>query len=254
MSLDGGGPLKVFEPGEREGQCRAPRKDGLQCTMSARRANIFCHRHAMKHGTIQAAEKTEGWTRYDTLTGPLAAGFKKALAANDLLDMKPDLAMMDAQIEKALESASSMDTPAWRDKVKRKMVKAKNLLNSHKVDDARVAMTELESLVERGSDQLQLVDRVFDMVDRRAERLRRIRETQIREDQVVTMRDMALIFAAWVDVLEREIAPEDFLRIIPTLQEVSGMRSSATLPVVDADEAEFTELGPGGEDGTPEGD
>src|SRR5688572_16352054 len=107
--------------------CGAPTKSdsaaGATCRLLAVRGSTRCHHH-LEAG--EAAGRPRGLTvpgndrvsRYGALRGRLAQHFERALADETILDPVRDLAMEDALIQRTLEEAHNLDTPAWRTDLK----------------------------------------------------------------------------------------------------------------------------------------
>ena len=65
-------------------------------------------------------------------------------------------------------------------------------------------------------------------VDKRANRACKISELQIRREEKVTASELAAVMAQFLGVLERELEPEVYYRVVPALRRVTvGERALA---------------------------
>lgn len=223
--------------------CGAPTRSnvarGPTCTRSALPGSTRCYHHqdSESPGLARTYKSRNGEGvvgRYSAIRGRLAQHYERALADATILDPVRDLAMQDALVQKALEEAHALDTPNWRADllaISNRMERAQ--LNGN-MQDFATEFVRFKALMERGAAQADLLARAFQMVDTRAERLRKIKETEIKAATVVTMRDMARIFECWVAVLERELPEEEVIRLVPILREqtrVTTKEPPATMAV-----------------------
>jgi hypothetical protein len=197
--------------------------EGKACQRPATSRNGRCQRHAAFYSPkapASVALRAAYEDRWNVAGTEFEKHFKRALADETILDPIQDLALMDASIGQALEKSKEFDSPEWRASVKAAFDRLKKANSSADPAAFGRAMSDLQELIERGATQAELISLVFDMVDRRSERLRRIRETEVKIATVVTMRDMTQIFARLVMLLESELAEDDFMRVVPAMREM----------------------------------
>lgn len=205
-----------------------------------------CQHHA-KMGFLQerikAAVAENNKARWSIVGTELEKHYARALADETILDPIQDLALMDASISQALEKSKEFDSPEWRRRVKMALDRLKKANSGGDQAAFARALGDLDSEVEHGATQAELIELVFDMVDRRSERLRRIRETEVKLQQVITMRDMVQIFARLVIVAEEQLSEEDCARVIPAWRDVLAGQMQHGDMETNSDDVEQVEAG-----------
>ena len=67
-------------------------------------------------------------------------------------------------------------------------------------------------------------------MDRRANRACRVTEIALRREERVTVSEIAAIFRWWLAVLERNLEPQVYFRVVPELRKVTSAPPDAPSP------------------------
>jgi len=178
-------------------------------------ANGACRVHGGKAGRpIQHG-------RYSRTLKKWKGAFEAARADKELTDARRDLALMDVANEKLLERAEELDCPGWREDVRRTFGELRAAIRGQRHTEVGVLLKKLGDLIERGATADQLAADLVAHVDRRANRACRVTELALRREEKVTGSEIAAIFRSWLGVLERNLEPQVYFRLVPELRKVS---------------------------------
>ena len=160
--------------------------------------------------------------RYSRVTKTWHAAFERALADEELLDARRDLALMDVVTELLIERAEELDSPSWREELRETFGQLQRAIRSKRQDVVGPLLKLLGELIERGATADQVAYDLVAQVDRRAARACKIDELGLRRQEKVTVSELGAVFKQFLDVLQRELEPETYYRIVPVLRKVTG--------------------------------
>jgi len=160
--------------------------------------------------------------RYSRLQRFWGELYERLATTDDLLDVKPDLTLMDVAIARRLEFVQSEDAPAWREELRKTYRAMRAAMKSGDKAEMAVTVRRLGELVERGAKMEQAVRDLVTDVDRRAARAQKEREVMLKGEDVVTVRELMRIFGDFIAIV-KEHAPADAVRtMVPKFRVVLG--------------------------------
>ncbi len=186
-----------------------------ECCLAPPMVNGACKVHGgragapVKHGRYSRAMKV--WR----------SAFQQALSDADLLDTRRELALMDVVTEQLVEQAEELDSPSWRAELRETFALLQRAIRSHRQTDVGALMKKLGDHIERGATAAQVSRDLVAQVDKRAARASRMSELALRRQEKVTMDDLAAVLRQFLDVLEDELEPTVYLRVVPMLRKVT---------------------------------
>ncbi len=160
--------------------------------------------------------------RYSRVTKTWHAAFERALADEELLDAKRDLALMDVVTELLIERAEELDSPSWREELRDTFGQLQRAIRSQRQEVVGPLLKLLGELIERGATADQVARDLVAQVDRRAARACKIDELGLRRQEKITATELAAVFKQFLDVLERELEPAMYHQVLPELRRVTG--------------------------------
>ena len=164
--------------------------------------------------------------------------YEEARTNQALLDTREDLALMDAALAPLLRRAEEGDCPGWRAKVRDafealdQAVKRKH----HALVGQR--MRDLGKLIADGAEADEVAEDLVRHVDRRAARAHRINELEVKRDQVVSLSELTMVFASWVEALREQLDDATFRQVLPKLKALANEPRPGIVGSVEAREAE----------------
>ncbi len=164
--------------------------------------------------------------RYARITTKWKAAFERARNDRELLDARADVAMMDVVLEQLVQRAEELDTSSWREELKETHLQLQRAIKSQRQDVAGTLLKKLGRLIEDGARAEQVSADLLAHVDRRAARACKLTEIEIRRAEKVSVDELAAIFKQGLGVLERELEPVVYYKLIPALRNATTTRLS----------------------------
>ena len=156
--------------------------------------------------------------RYSRALTTWKHSFERALKDKDLLDTRRELALMDTTIEKLLERVEELDAPKWRTAVQESFDGLQRAVKARKQADVRDSLGKLEDLIKEGAAIDQVSSDLMVYLDKRAARANKMDELALRREEKVTTTELALIFKSWLEVLEGELEPAAYFKVVEKLR------------------------------------
>ncbi len=128
---------------------------------------------------------------------------------------------MDTVTEQLVEQAEDLDCPSWRGELKDVFDQLQRAIRSHRQADVGALMKKLGGHIERGATAAQVSHDLVAQVDKRAARASKMSELALRRQEKVTMDDLTAVLRQFLDVLEEELEPTVYLRLVPLLRKVT---------------------------------
>ncbi len=186
-----------------------------ECCLGPPMANGACKVHGGRAG----APIRSG--RYSRVLKTWQAAFERALSDQELLDSRRELALMDVGIEKLLERAEGLDAPAWREDLRETFVALRAAIHSKRQGQVGSLLKRLGEIIESGATIDQVARDLLANVDRRAARACKLTEIEVRRDEKVTVSELAAVFKQWLSILEAQLEPQAYHRVLPELRKVT---------------------------------
>lgn len=175
------------------------------------RGKAVCLRHGgkspggpLKHG------------RYSEKLGPLSRAYASFMQAEDLNDLRPGLAALDAWMERQVEMARAGDGVDFRAEAVNLFGAVDVAITSGDVAAVRASLESLRTHLTRGASELKSIARAMETLGRRQHHTERAREIELRGEQVITARALLAFLNRVVDVIRQEL-PKDADRVLRRL-------------------------------------
>jgi hypothetical protein len=178
-------------------------------------ANGSCKVHGGKAG----APIKHG--RYSRVLKTWKGAFERALNDKDLLDTRRELALMDVTIEQLLERIEDLDTPGWRASLNETFQHLQAAVRGKRQGDVGGLLKHLGELIEQGAGIDQAARDLMAYLDKRAARANKMSELELRREEKVTVSEVAVIFAQWLEVLEKGLDPVIYFKLVEDLRRVT---------------------------------
>jgi hypothetical protein len=165
-----------------------------------------------------------------SLGGPLKTGrysrvlkrwkrpFERALADQELLDSKRELAMMDTQIERLVARAEKHDSPTWRAELAGIAYELNQALRDKRQVDVGRLLKELTEAIDRGAKADVVRRDLMYELERRTRCSAKLNEIDLRREQQITERDLTAAMGAFMRVLAAHLEPETLRKLVPALR------------------------------------
>jgi hypothetical protein len=181
-------------------------------------ANGSCRIHGGKSGRpIQSG-------RYSKRLKKWRREYFQALWDKDLLDPRPDLAMMDVAVGKLVERFEKADCPGWRAEARKTFSDLQSAIRANKRAEVGKLMKRMEDLLEKGAAEDQAIRDLMEYIDKRANRALRVVEVDVRREERVTATELASMFAVMIQTLEQKLEPKTFYAVLPALRQTAMQR------------------------------
>jgi hypothetical protein len=151
--------------------------------------------------------------------------FHRAGRDAELLDARRDLQAMDVVIERLLERAEDLDTPAWRLELKATYDALQSAIKGKRQAEVSVQMRRLGELIERGADADVAMEQLFEHIERRANRACKVQEVELKREEVLTAAELAAVLGQWLGALRGVLEPVVYLRVLPALRKVTSLEA-----------------------------
>ncbi len=159
--------------------------------------------------------------RYSRSMTVWRAAFQQALSDEDLLDTRRELALMDTVTERLVEEAEDLDCPSWRGELRETFGLLQRAIRSQRQTDVGALMKKLGEHIERGATAAQVSHDIVIQVDKRAARAGKMSELMLRRQEKVTFEDITALLRQFLEVLEKELEPALYFRLLPSLKKVT---------------------------------
>lgn len=194
------------------------KQTGMRCRNSPKPGWKVCRFHGAGGGRPPTAGG-----RYSGASKRFEAALRAATDADDLLDLRPVLGLLDVRMAELLDrlDPTYADTPAWRLKVL-ELIRA--VKEARTDDDRAEAIEAMRVHVDAGAEYDAAWAELLRLAERRQRRTEAAIATRLRGEQAINARDLVLILGRVLDVLHQEISDEESLgRVIQRLdREVMG--------------------------------
>lgn len=158
--------------------------------------------------------------RYSRAMRALRSVFEEARKDADLLDCTRDLALMDIVTERLVERLEHLDSPSWRDELRDVFLRLQAAIHGQRHGEAGRHIKTLGELIDRGATADQVARDLVAQVDKRANRACRVNEIEVRRSEKVTQDQLVAVLREFLAVLERELEPAVYFRLVPALRRV----------------------------------
>lgn len=154
----------------------------------------------MKHGRYSKALLGSKW----------GAIYDEAIAAQNLLDLREPIAILEAMVQGAAQRTKELDTPEFR---KDALELYRVWRNSSDIAQSEAACKQLGELLDRGADSDQAFSKVADHAERLAKRLEEAWKIKLQKRSAISAADLQVLFALWLDILREETSVEIATRV-----------------------------------------
>jgi hypothetical protein len=192
------------------------------------------------HGGASPGPPLKAGGRYSKHLTRWKARFEAALSDKSLLDVRPDIAMMDTVVADLVARAEELDTPGWRAALVAAFDELNKALRAGRQKVIGPALKRLEELIQRGAEADRVGAELTAALDRRAERATKTLALQARSVEQLSKRDLMILFGGWVELLKQHLHPTAFRNLLPHLREFSSSQNftlPGTIESIEAGEA-----------------
>jgi hypothetical protein len=172
------------------------------------------------------------WTsggRYSRSMKRWNKALERALADQALLDTKPDIAVMDVLIEKLLRRVEGGDCPEWRAELEEIFDKLEEAIRRNRQKEVAKLMTRLGAHIRSGASVDQLAEDLTRLVERRANQANKASSLSIMRETHVSVKELTLVLARWIEVLQDHLDPTALRAIVPQLERATVGTSAGAL-------------------------
>jgi len=180
--------------------------------------NGACHKHG---GPSPGAPKTANG-RYSIEQKRWNEVYQRSIESENALDVRPDLALMDAAIQRRLELLAEEDAPAWRAALRKAYKSLRRAMRAGNKRDMGTAIGKLGELIDRGASIENAVEGLVADVDKRAARAHKEREVQMRSDEVVTQHELMRTLSEFLVIVKRHAPPDAVRAMVPEFRTAIG--------------------------------
>lgn len=173
------------------------------------------------HGAGAGPPMTAGG-RYSRVLRGWRAMYEEALHDQDLLDTRSDLAMMDAALVPLVKRVEEGDSPRWRAQLREAFEQLDLAVKRKQHNRVGPLMREVGRLIEEGATADEVAEDLVRHVDRRAARAHKINELEVRRDQTVSLAELTVVFAGWIEALRETLDDAAFRKVLPRLQALAN--------------------------------
>lgn len=206
-------------------------KDEL-CDSPFTYANGRCYLHngGAKSG-LESANISHG--RYSkVLPVRLLAQFEASLKDPDLLDLKREIALLDARLAELFALVSQGETAGFLLDLQAQRTRALNARTANDSATQASALTEILRLIEAGADELRRYDEIHKVLEQRRRFVESETKRQLQLAQGVTLEQVGLFFHALTQAVKEETTPEQQARIMSKFDKLSPQHARGTLSLV----------------------
>lgn len=172
------------------------------------------------HGGASPGAPLTAGGRYSKFLKHWKNWYEEALEDKALLDVRPDIAMMDTAIGRLVGRAEELDCPSWRQDLRATFKELSDAIRAGRQRAVGPALKKLGDLIEKGADSDRVTAELTAAVDRRAERATKIIALKIRAGERITRRQVMIFFANWLEMLRTELDGATFMRLMPHFREL----------------------------------
>jgi len=172
------------------------------------------------HGGKSPGGRMHSGGRYSRVLKRWRRPFERALADQELLDTRRELALMDTLIERLTVRAERGDSPEWRAELLEEYTALDDAVRSMRHAEVGQRLKALGELIRRGSSSDQARRELMEQLERRSRCSARLSDLEIKRDQRLTEREVAAQMGAFLGVLQRVLEPQVLHRLMPELEAV----------------------------------
>lgn len=174
------------------------------------------------HGGPSPGAPLSAGGRYSRTLRKWKKRFDQALSDTALLDVRPDIAMMDTALVDLVARAEELDCPGWRGELLAAFEELNGAIRAGRQRSIGPALKQLEELIKKGADADRVASELTAAIDRRAERATRTLALKVRADERITTREVTILFANWVELLKTHLEEPAFRKLLPHLRELAS--------------------------------
>jgi len=192
-------------------QCKAKSKrSGVRCKNNAVTGMQVCRMHGGKSlaGADSGTFVTGRYSKH--LPDRLAGKYLEALADKDLIRLNEEIALVDTRLRDQLDhlAVAGMAANGWS--------RAKDAFDAFRIANAsgrraamRVALNNLESILNTGADDAIAWKTILDLIESRRKLVETERRRLLDEDQVITVERLMIFVSAISDIIRRNVASRE---------------------------------------------
>jgi len=172
------------------------------------------------HGGKSPGGRMRSGGRYSRVLKRWRRPFERALADQELLDTRRELAMMDVLIERLTVRAERGDSPEWRAELVEEYTLLDDAVRGMRHAEVGQRLKALGESIRRGSSGDQARGELMDQLERRSRCSARLSDLELRREQRLTEGEVAAQLGAFLGVLQRVLEPQVLHRLMPELEAV----------------------------------
>ena len=211
----------TYEPGDEPNRCCAKSKQsGERCKKPVVPGRRVCR----MHGGLGGAPIKHG--RYAKGLGRFRDAYQESRQDESLLDLRETLALLDINVQRAVERLGEKDTPRFRERAQ----ELYNLARSS-ADPATQAryLSDLGELLEAGVEDYKALEELAKAAERLARRQEKAWSIRLDAATALNARDLTAVLARFADIIVEECPKDAAARVIRRVDgEVLGTGAAAT--------------------------
>ena len=187
------------------GMCQSPPMPNGRCRM---------HGGSTPYGVASPHFKTGRYSKY---LGRHRESYEQLIAdESKLLDLREHIAALDAVAQRAAERAAALDTPDFRNDVRKLVDRMEVAFEEHDADELKQSFVELKALSRRGGAEDAALNTLGSALDRVARRVESAWKIKLQATGMSTQADVDLTQHAMLAILKEEVDDKKVLARVVT--------------------------------------
>jgi hypothetical protein len=170
------------------------------------------------HGGASPGGKMRSGGRYSRVLKRWKRPFERALADQELLDSKRELAMMDTQIERLVARAEKHDSPTWRAELAALVYELNQAIREQHHAEVGTLLKRLTESIDRGAKADVVRRDLMYELERRTRCSAKLNELDLKREQNLTEKDLNAVLASFMRVLQAHLEVDVLRRLVPALR------------------------------------
>lgn len=183
------------------------REDGVRCRQPPVRGAIRCRRHGGNAaiGPARSNYKDGRTSRYAG-THRLQSRYDRALADDDYMNMRPELAMIDAMLSERWELLEKGGNDDLWEVVQKQFIQLKGALAGGDVRKSRAVLTEMEYVIDQGNSERLARKEIRELIRDRTKLVSEMHKAMVQLRQVITVEQMLGMMSRVIGVVEANVS------------------------------------------------
>jgi hypothetical protein len=194
-------------------QCGAKTRSGAPCK-NAPMSNGRCRMHGGKSriGPASGTYRTGRYSKF--LPARMAAKYQEAVADDELLALREDIALVDARLSDVLRRVDSGESGQLWSRLQGQYAE---MLKARRAGDALAqaeALNEIGSLIRAGAADYQAWDEIGRLLEQRRRLVESERKRLVEMQQVLSLEQALVLMGVVLDIIRRNVSDRSILAAI----------------------------------------